>query len=415
MLFVRIVILSVFFCSYIQASDFLSEDAKQLVVSRMAAKGIDDSSVIALEEMRSIGGLLLSADDERVKKAADMAFWVHYCNLKLQQVALPNSEGKVLFPNLLELIRDDKSTVVNRLILENDESEKENLLNIAFLKFCIACEFIFLNASEIDEELLKNTVWFSLTAESAKCKEWFIKVLQSKDGAVPQGRSILIGRLVQIADFLSDIAASNEMDKVDQVRSMLGNNIIANADDCPDRAISGLDDLDFDIGLFHTPTIESVIHFLLRQYKKHIIQECLVEHQFSESAQEYVYLLSLLNDHFNLGLCSVGILSGEVGARKTFDVAARMLMDNISIDGFCHFIAKNVPFRSFLCSMIEHKDIMDEAAADPDRVEDTLYAYVLRIVEPYICANFVIENEKFQELKAADVEILESFLDGEAA
>lgn len=239
--------------------------------------------------------------------------------------------------------------------------------------------------------------------------------MQSKDGDVPLGRSILIGRLVQIADFLNSIATSSDLDKRDRVKSMLENNAIANAGDCPDRAISGLDDLDFDIGLFRGQTIESAIHFLLRQYKKHIIQVCLVEHQFFESAQEYVYLLSLLNDYFNLGLSSVGILSEEVDARKTFDVAARMLMDKISIDGFCHFVAKNASFRSFLRGMIEHKDIMGEAAADPDCVEDTLYAYVRRIVEPYIYATFVVEGEKFQELNPADEEMLKSFLEDEAA
>lgn len=331
----------------------------------------------------------------------------------MHQEALPNSDDRVLFPNLLELIRDSGTPVVERFTMDDEE----NMLNNAFLKFCIACELLFLGTTELDEdnELIKNIVYVSFTAESAKCKSWFVKVLQSKDGDVPQGRSILIGRLAQLADFLNGIATSYDLENRDRVKAMLENNAITNADDCPDRAISGLDDFDFDVGLFHTPTIEQAIHLLLRKYKKHIIQESLVEHRFHESAQEYVYLLLLLKDHFNLGVCSAGILSGEVGARKTFDVTARMLMDNISIEGLCHFISKDVSFRNFLRGISAHQAIMDEMACDPDGAEDALYTYARGIIEPYVNATFVVDGKKFQELKSKDIAILEGLIASEAA
>ena len=86
-------------------------------------------------------------------------------------------------------------------------------------------------------------------------------------------------------------------------------------------------------------------------------------------------------------------------------------MYSLSVDGVCHFSAKHAGFRSFLYSQADYQDAMETAASDPKFAEDAVYAYVRKIVEPYLYATFTLEGEKFQELTAADIAEMSAFLE----
>ncbi|MDP3935627.1 MAG: hypothetical protein Q8Q56_01345 [Alphaproteobacteria bacterium] len=418
MLFFRIVSLILFIqCGVESAAAALSSkevlpdspNIQQFMIARMVdvvdARPYGD----ILDRMQSDGG----GDDEETAKrrvAIAQAFWANYCDAKMKQEPLPSSDERRLFANLLALIRDPKAPTIERLKIEDEKEMLEN----AYVKFRISCDLLLADydAVRLDNLWRENAGGAEVSIEVGKCMEWFIKILLSKDAHVPQGRSILIGRLVQVADFLNELATSDDLDQRSRAKAMLEECIIANASECPDRAIAGLDDMDFDMALFCAPNLESAIHFLVRQYKKYLIQECLVEHKYAESAEEYVYLLLLLNDHFNLGVASAGIWSAQCGARKPFDKAARLLMDSLSVEGVCHFIAKHPAFRNFLRSKTEYRDAIETAASDPDLAEDAVYAYVRRIVESYIHSTFILEGEKFQELTSKDIAEMNLFLVG---
>jgi hypothetical protein len=419
MLFLRVVSLILFIQSSVEAAVEPSEGAEllhQSLISRVAAAVDERPYGEILDRMRSEGGLLIEDDDDAEtnerRDAIAHAFWANYFDVKLKQEPLPGSGERQLFTNYLALILDPKAQKIERLTIEDDEER----LEIASVKFRISCDLLF---AEINPELLDNwmanAVLREISSDVSKCMEWFIKILLSKDARLPQGRSLLVGRLVQVSDFLNALATSDDRGIRARGKDMLTACVIANGGECPDRAIAGLDDMEFDMALFNASNLEQAIHFLVRQYKKHIIQDCLVEHQYAEAAQEYVYLLLLLNDHFNLGVSSRGIWSAECGARKSFDEAARLLMDNLSVDGVCHFIAKHAAFRSFLRSKADYQDQIEDAAKDPELAEDAVYACVRRIVEPYVHATFILEGEKFQELTTEQVVEMSAILGEEVA
>ncbi len=411
MLFFRIVSLILLIQSFVEAAALPSEEAvpalpsvQQSIITRMAANVEARPYGDVLDRMQSAKAPLLGYDDDEEtheRRAAIIhAFWANYSDVKQKQEPLPRLDERRLFANVLALIRDPKAPQIERLAIDDEEE----MLDAAFVKFRIACELLWRT----------NIVMSEISQEIEKCVFWFIKIVLSKDSQIPRGRSLLIGRLVQVSDFLNDLATSDDLSKRARAKDILESSVIANAGECPDRAISGLEDMEFEIALFNAPDPEHAIHFLVRQYKKHIIQDCLVEHEYTESAEEYVYLLLLLNDHFNLGVSSRGMVSAECGARKPFDEAARMLMDSLSVEGVCHFISKHAAFRSFLRSKPEYQEQIETAASDPDLAEDAVYAYVRSIVEPYIHTTFILEGEKFQELTAEDTEAMNAFLEAEA-
>jgi hypothetical protein len=424
MLLFCIVSLIVFVQSCVDAAGLPSAEAipvlpstQHSIITRMAPAAEARPYGDTLDRMESEGGLLIGgADDEETverRSAVAHAFGANYCDVKLQQEALPGTDERRLFENLLALIRDPKAPQIERLMIDDDEE----ILEISGVKFVISCDLLFfeIDAAQLDDLWKANAVLSELSPGVEKCMNWFGKIFLSKDGQTPQGRSMLTGRLVQVADFLNELATSDDLSNRTRAKDMLEVCVIANAGDCPDRAIAGLEDMEFHMALFKAPNLEQAVHFLIRQYKKQLIQEYLVDHQYAESAEEYVYLVLLLNDHFNLGVSSQGIWSAQCGARKPFDEAARLLMDSLSIDGVCHFIAKHPGFRSFLYSQADYQDAMETAATDPELAEDAVYACVRRIVEPYLYATFTLEGEKFQELTAADVAEMSAFLAEEVA
>lgn len=412
----RIVSLSLLIMSYVAAAT--SEDAapvlpsmQQSVLIRMAPVADTRPYGEILDQMQSDGVLLIDADDDEEtvesRTAMAYAFWANYSDIKLKQNSLPSSDDLRLFANLLALIRDPKAPKVERLTID----DAEEMFEIASVKFRISCDLLFTeyDAEHLDKLWKANAVVSDLSVDVKKCMEWFLKILVSKDAQTALGQSILIGRLVNVADFLNDLATSDDLSKRARAKAMLEECAISNGGDCADRAIAGLDDMEFEMALFNAPNLEAALHFLVRQYKKHIIQECLVDHEYAESAEEYVYLLLLLNDHFNLGVSSRGLWSAQCGARKPFDEAARMLMENLTIEGVCHFIAKNSAFRTFLNSQAAFKDAIEEAISNPDLAEDAVYACVRSIIEPYIYATFVLGGEKFQELTPKDIAEMSAF------
>lgn len=368
-----------------------------------------------LDAMQSKGEILAQENSEEAasrKAAMDHAFWAHYTDLKLKQSQLSATSPYPLFTNILTLIRDPHAPSIDRVDLSCLD-DLDVMLDISVVKFKISCDLLLHQPPHLDEEsptTIADVLFAPQTHDATLCMDWFAKVLASKDAQTSASNGILVGRLVHLANFLNEAAISDNVDQRAKVKRMIEEHLIANAGECPDRAISGLDDMEVGIVLFHTPTLEQSLHHLLRSYKKQIIRECIVEHQYAESAQEYVYLLLLLNQYFNLDVCSAGIWSGQCGARKPFDVAARMLMENLHVDGFCHYLAKHAFLRSFIRSQPEHQEAMDTAASDPDNAEDAIYTYMQGLLTPYIQTNFVITGDKFQELTPEHLEVLKAFV-----
>lgn len=373
-----------------------------------------------LDGMQSKGGLLSQEYDTESasrKAAMDHAFWAHYTDLKLKQSQLSASHAPPLFTNVLSLIRDPLAPSIDRADLISLD-DLDEMLDICVVKFNISCNLLLYQPPDLGKDsstTIADVLLTSQTDEATQCMDWFAKVLASKDAQTSESNGILVGRLLHLTNFLNEAAISDNVEHRAKARHMVEEHLIANAGECPDRAISGLDDMDLGIALFHTPTLEQAIHHLLRSYKKQIIRESIVEHEYAESAQEYVYLLLLLNQHFNLGVCSSDIWSGQCGARKPFDMAAKMLMENLSVDGLCHYLATHAFLRSFIHSQPEHQEAMDTAASDPDTAEDAIYTYMQSLLTPYIQTNYAIAGDKFQELTPEHIEVLKAFVNRQAA
>lgn len=418
MLLFRIVFLVLFALSYVESAALPLESGVPAISSMQQARIVRMAGVAKarpygeiLDRMRAEGELLIDVEGageiNECKSAIVHAFWANYCDVKLNQEPLPNTGNRRLFANLLALIRDPKAPITEQLTID-DVGE---MFETASTKFKISCILLFVDcyAERLDNLWKGDAVASDLSLDVKSCMGWFLKILLSKDAQTSLGQAILVGRLVQVADFFNDLATSNDQNKRTKAKDILEECAIANGSECYDRTIAGLDDMELEMALFSTHTLEHAIHFLVRQYKKCSIQECLVEHEYAESVEEYVYLLLLLNDHFNLGVPSKRMWSAQCGARKPFDKAARLLMNNLSIEGVCHFIAKHSAFRSFLRTKTEHEAALKAAACDPDLAEDAVYAYVRSIVEPYIYATFAVEGEKFQELTPADIAEMNAF------
>ena len=372
-----------------------------------------------LDEMQSKGGLLSQEHDTEAvsrKAAMDHAFWAHYTDLKLKQSQLSASHTPPLFTNVLSLIRDPLAPSIDR----DDLISFDNLdlsLCMSIVEFTISCDLLLHHFTDLGEDSSTTINGELLTppTDVDLCMNWFTKVLASKDAQTSESKDILVGRLIYLTNFLGEAVISDNEEHRAKAKHMIEEHLIANAGGCPDRAISGLDDMDLAIALFHTPTLEQAIHHLLRSYKKQIIRESIVEHEYTESAQEYVYLLLLLNQHFNLGVCSSGLWSGQCGARKPFDMAAKMLMENLSVDGLCHYLATHAFLRSFIRSQPEHQEAMYTAASDPDTAEDAIYTYMQGLLTPYIHTKYAIAGDKFQELTPEHIEVLKAFASRPAA
>jgi hypothetical protein len=395
-----------------------TNDAEQSVIPLLTqvASATDDRPYGAvLDEMQSKGELLIDQSDEENaarKTAMDHAFWAHYAALKLNQSPLSNSSPLTAYTNILALIRDPSAPKIERIDLSCLD-DLDEMLDIIVVKLKVSWDLLFCPfVADPSEPFIQIAAILLANAHPQvnQCMDWFAKVAASKDAQSKQSNGILIGRLSRLASFVNAASLSANPVAKAKVRQLIEDHIIANSGECPDRAISGLDDIEVGIALSQSTSMGDALNYLLRCYKKQIIRECLVEHQYFESAQEYVYLLLLLNEHFNLDVCSAGIWSGQCGARKSFDVAVKLMMENISVEGFAHYLAKHPVLRNFITAQPDHQEAMHAAASDPNHAEDAIYNYMRRIIDPYVHERFVITGDKFQELSEDDLATLKGFL-----
>ncbi len=327
-------------------------------------------------------------------------------------------DGEPRYLNLLRLLQDPDAPEVSILALSPQDIFA--MFETSSMMFHEVCSSLFISEpSELtieDDDSSDADVERSVAesedteeeegSESDRTSEWFAKTLLSKDASTPMGRVILMGRLIQLTAFLTDIAASEDATQREHIKNMVRDHLVANSEACPDRAVSGLDDIEFDIHLFHSPNLDRAIHTLIRQYKRQVIRESLVSHEFAESVEEYLYLLLLLNKSFNLGIAFEGIHSAECGSRKPFDTAARLLMDSLSIEGFCHYASRLPSFHRFLMLQPEYQEEMISIVTEADGAEDRLSAFARSIVEPRIYEQFVISGDKYQELSPENLDQL---------
>jgi hypothetical protein len=261
-----------------------------------------------------------------------------------------------------------------------------------------------------EEDVTPSEV-FAVSESVLKSRVWFSKVLSSQFFAPQSSKDAVKSRLIQASTFLLSAFSTGAPEPKTKARliSMIQSCILNNADDCPDRALSGLDDFEVEMQLFKSDSIEHIINVLLRLYKKQLIQDYLVSHEFAESAEEYAYLVLLLNDSLNLGAVNLGLLFAPCGARKTYDVALYGIISNLSLDGVVQYVARNVYMQRFLSKQAEHTDVFEAALVSGD-VEEALFSATKNIVAPLLKEMFTIKGHPYTAFDPATLEEIASFL-----
>lgn len=463
MLAFRIIFSIVFFLSLVEAARSYSEHDSQAIVESISAIPVSSEECEVLESMQRRGETLPRTVVQI--RAVEKAFWRKCCSRILGQEPLMMIDGRPIHENILALIKDPALPIIESSII--DIHGVREILNDAWNQFYENCRLLFPAISSSSEEALPIPRFFSgssflalllpevvlepsfvllfsnddfsaLEASSfqdqplafivnlsdadspssdvseiaspssdlEKCVEWFNKILRTKEGHTIQGMAMLAGRLLHISQYINAMRASNDPDNIAKAKRIITDHVIDNSNDCPDRALSGLDDIEWYRQLDSVASMEDALHLMLRLYKKQLICEELVAHEFSESAEEYIYLLLLLNKQFNLGVVEVDVRSSMAGARKTFEVAAGRLMEKINVEGFIHFVAKNHSFRRYLLTLSVYAIGLEAAASEPDAAEETIYNYIKEIISPVIRGMFTYEGSKFQQVSLLDMEAL---------
>lgn len=340
------------------------------------------------------------------------AFWAEYASkvLEIEPIEFEADDTPV-FLNLLSLIRGGGLPPAELLIL-GDELYPCFLVSIPIFDAVMHSLFpapdSVVPVGEAGEEVLIPGV-VAASESVFKGRVWFSKVLTSQFLASRFSQHAVKSRLIQVSTFLCNTLAEASPEIKARLISMVQSCILNNADDCPDRALSGLDDFEVEVQLFYADSIEEVINVLLRLYKKQMIRDYLVSHEFAESAEEYVYLVLLLNDSLNLGAINLGLSSAACGARKTYDVAIRGIISNLSFDGFVCYVARNAYMQSFLSKRPEYAEVFEAALVSSD-VEEALFSATKNIIAPIMKEMFTIKGHPYTEFEPSVLEEIGSFL-----
>lgn len=353
-----------------------------------------------------------SGVDDANKVYAAAAFWKAYATAKLQQVAL-NADQPDEIPAYLNLRAMIQGVGAQPVIIRGASIDTDGEAEIAAVKSGLT-DRVFARLFPYIQQLAVNEdgeITLRLIHTHPQCLQslgWFRKVLKSKDSATDSGKRMLLGRVKALSEYLQANMPTNAAGE-HNVRRLVVEYILGNSQECEDRAVSGLDDVELDIHFSSVNTLEEALQIVLQLYKRQLIVDHLVSHEFAESAEERIYLELMLNSYFNLGVCPVDISSAPCGARKTFDAAVQKIMDTLSLEGFIGYIAREPHFRRWMNANGAYADELADIIATPSEdVENDVVAYVVGKVRPRVESLFVLEADRYGEVDTTIVEEIET-------
>jgi hypothetical protein len=161
--------------------------------------------------------------------------------------------------------------------------------------------------------------------------QWFRLLMQCQQADSNSGRNFVRNRAAKIIQYLQEL--KDEGDESDEkIKLILQKDIIDNAQNCPDRALSGLDNAEVNIKLAEAASPEAALAAVIQKLKKSII-EVILDRTQHEIVEEYLYLALMFNKHLALGLPTTEMTYASCGARKTFDEALGKILENVHYQG----------------------------------------------------------------------------------
>jgi|GEM_PF-3384012 len=162
--------------------------------------------------------------------------------------------------------------------------------------------------------------------------QWFKLLMQCQQADnSAAGKNFVRNRAAKIIRYLQALKdAGDESDE--KIKLILQKDIIDNAQNCSDRALSGLDNAEVNIKLAEAASPEAALAAVIQKLKKSII-EVILDRTQREIVEEYLYLALMFNKHLALGMPATEMTYAACGARKTFDDALARILENVHYQG----------------------------------------------------------------------------------
>lgn len=197
--------------------------------------------------------------------------------------------------------------------------------------------------------------------------EWFNKLMQCQQARGSEaGKNFVRNRAKKIIEYLQ--ALRDEDDENDEkIKLILQKDIIDNAQNCSDRALSGLDNAEVNIKIAEAASPEQALGAVVQKLKKSII-EVILDRTQHEIVEEYLYLALMFNKHLALGMPHTEMTYAGCGARKTFDEALAKILENVHYQGAVDMLLAEESWMEAL------KKLSPEYADEAERAMETRIA-----------------------------------------
>ena len=261
-----------------------------------------------LNSMRVEYKVVPSDDIER--KAMDQAFWKEIADFIASTEAInpQASSAERKYFNVVKFLREKQ---VDDLIFKNDHVEDDEW-------------------GEIEEDLTDFAEGFDIEESSNWISTWFTRLMECKQSGTPKGKNFIRNRVKNIVAFLKTIDQ-------EKAKLIIEKDIIDNAQNCSDRALSGLDNAEVMIKIVQARTIPETLGAIIQKFKKNVL-EMILDRWKNEVVEEYLYLALLFNEYFALGLPTTKMAYAHFGNHKTFDEALRKFLQHIHYEGIINMI-----------------------------------------------------------------------------
>ncbi len=203
---------------------------------------------------------------------------------------------------------------------------------------------------------------------------------------IPAGVKYIRNRTKAIVTYLCYLEMRGEYGKI---KELIKNNILENATDCPDAALIGLESFELGIKLENAGSdVYQAFGAIVQDYKKEII-ESILEPGY-ESREEYLYLLLLFNHPLGLGLTFTQMHHQNLGARKTFDQALDLILQNLVYENIILALSLKKSWQEVLTRFVPEcgaaKSLRDDHLDDLKNLtkNENIYKEVLKKHTQYI-------------------------------
>lgn len=282
-----------------------------------------------LEAMRS--GAALTPRNRAEKTAVKKAFWHKIHKAIEDQVSLnPDAEaGEQKYFNLLKFLTE---TQAPDIIIGADQINDDEWVELEGQTKQLAADVGFTEGdlTGAPSHWGPGANWIT---------EWFSKLMGCAQAGSDSGKNFLRNRAKKIVEYLQELKHAADEDaevgegkNTDKIKLIIQKDIIDNAQNCADRALSGLDNAEVNIKLAKAETPEQALGVVVQKLKKSII-EIILDRRQQEIVEEYLYLALMFNKHLALGMPETEMLFARCGARKTFNEALGKILENVSYQG----------------------------------------------------------------------------------